>query len=115
METQEKSQEISKSDKASETKNESLENIRERMSDMRKTLLTLEWDRRHNQIHIGMESRYNKLKEEYGALEKQLSELKALEKEETEKEEIEKEETEDIEAKAVEDIKEPEEPKEELA
>ncbi len=77
MEIQEKSQEISR-----EIKNMSAEQMLERMSDMRKTLLTLEWDRKHNQIHIGMESRYNKLKEEYQALEKQLNELRSVEKDE---------------------------------
>lgn len=74
-----------------ETKNMSAEQVLERMSDMRKTLLTLEWDKKQNQIHFGMEEKYNKLKEEYKALEKQLSALKDLEKEEK-KEKLEKEE-----------------------
>lgn len=86
METQEKSD---------NNKNLKEEDILERLSDMRKTLLTLEWDKKHNQIHFGMEEKYNKLKEEYEALEKQLNALRALEKEEEKGVEESKEEAEE--------------------
>lgn len=76
MEAQEKPDVLSE-----EIKNMSAKQVAERMSEMRKILLTLEWDKNHNQIHVGMEEKYNKLKEEYASLENQLNELKTLEKE----------------------------------
>ena len=44
------------------------ENIGEELREVRKRLLTLEWDKKHNQLNAGMESAYRELKERYKAL-----------------------------------------------
>jgi hypothetical protein len=77
MEAQEKPDVLSH-----EIKGMSEKEVLKKMSDMRKTLLTLEWDKNHNQIHMGMEEKYNKMKQEYDALEAHLNTLKTLGKQE---------------------------------
>ncbi len=86
METQQKSD---------ETKEISLEQLETRISYVRKTILTLEWDKKHNQIHVGMEERYHRMKEEYEILEKQLAAMRLLEKDEPVEEAEEPEEEEE--------------------
>jgi len=39
--------------------------IQERLSIIRKRILTMEWDKEHNQFNIGLQSRYDELKKEY--------------------------------------------------
>ena len=44
--------------------------IRERLNDVNRKLLTLEWDKRNNQLNPGMEAKYTKLRTERAELEK---------------------------------------------
>ena len=40
----------------------------EKYDDVRRKVLTLEWDKRHNQINSGMEVRYEELKKDFDVL-----------------------------------------------
>jgi len=55
--------------KISEINSLSMTEIESRMDMMRKTLLTLEWDKKMNQINSGMESRLLSLRQEWSAME----------------------------------------------
>ena len=45
----------------------------ERMVELKKRLLTLEWDKAHNQLNSGMAARFEELKTEYETLQKKLA------------------------------------------
>lgn len=47
--------------------------IKEKLHDINKKLITMEWDKRHNQLNAGMESKYTQLKAEQDKLLKQIS------------------------------------------
>jgi len=60
-------------DEEVETKSEELSEeqqtaIKEKLSDINKRLLTLEWDKKHNQLNAGMEVKYTELKAEHDKL-----------------------------------------------
>jgi len=42
--------------------------LKEKLSDINKRLLTLEWDKKHNQLNAGMEEKYTELKAEHDKL-----------------------------------------------
>ena len=44
-----------------------------RLSDINKKLLTMEWDRKHNQLNAGMETKYAQLKEEHDKIIERIS------------------------------------------
>lgn len=52
----------------------SAKELRERLDYLRRNLLTLEWDKKHNQLNRGMESRFEELKKEYTELKGRLPE-----------------------------------------
>jgi hypothetical protein len=60
-----------------ETTDSQLETLEENMDFVRKRLLTLEWDKKHNQMNSGMESSFNELKARYKELEDQKAKLKS--------------------------------------
>ena len=39
--------------------------LKERLGEINKVLLTMEWDKKHNQLNIGMEDKYTELKAEH--------------------------------------------------
>lgn len=39
--------------------------LREKLGDINKKLLTMEWDKKRNQLNVGMETKYTELKEEH--------------------------------------------------
>ncbi|MBI2664235.1 hypothetical protein HYX10_02730 [Candidatus Woesearchaeota archaeon] len=47
--------------------------IKERIRDIDKRLMTMEWDKEHNQLNAGMETVYNELKEEQSKLAEKIS------------------------------------------
>lgn len=55
-----------------------MEQLMTQMSSLRKKLLTLEWDRKHNQLHMGMNEKLDKMKNEYTDLEGQLDQLRGI-------------------------------------
>ena len=46
--------------------------LKEKLGDINKKLLTMEWDKKRNQLNIGMESKYTELKAEHDKLLKQI-------------------------------------------
>ena len=48
--------------------------LRERLGEVNRVLLTLEWDKQNNQLNPGMESKYQKLVTERKELNKKISE-----------------------------------------
>ena len=42
--------------------------MKERLNEIKKKLLTLEWDKDHNQLNFGMQGKYSELKEEHSKL-----------------------------------------------
>jgi hypothetical protein len=62
---------------ADETTDSQARFVEESMDNIRKRLLTLEWDKKHNQLNVGMESSYNDLKAKYKELEEQKAKLKS--------------------------------------
>jgi len=46
--------------------------LKEKLGDINKKLLTMEWDKKHNQLNIGMESKYTELKAEHDKILKQI-------------------------------------------
>ena len=46
--------------------------ISDRLDYLKKNILTLEWDKRHNQLNRGMERRFEELKKEYDELRQKL-------------------------------------------
>ena len=47
--------------------------LKEKLGDINKKLLTMEWDKKHNQLNIGMESKYTELKAEHDKILKQIN------------------------------------------
>ena len=47
--------------------------LKEKLGDINKKLLTMEWDKKHNQLNIGMESKYTELKTEHDKILKQIN------------------------------------------
>jgi|WetSurMetagenome_2_1015567.scaffolds.fasta_scaffold63131_6 hypothetical protein len=47
------------------------------LDSIRKRLLTLDWDKKHNQLNAGMESSYNELKAKFKELEEQKQKIKS--------------------------------------
>ena len=46
--------------------------LREKLNSVNRKLLTLQWDKDHNQLNSGMESKYNELKTQEEKLQKQI-------------------------------------------
>ena len=42
--------------------------MKERLNELNRKILTLEWDKEHNQLNFGMEGKYSELKEERSKL-----------------------------------------------
>ncbi|MAG16314.1 hypothetical protein CMO88_04590 [Candidatus Woesearchaeota archaeon] len=42
--------------------------LKEKLNEIDKRLLTMEWDKRHNQLNAGMEEKYTELKTEHDKL-----------------------------------------------
>ena len=63
-----------------------LEEMKEKLSDLRKRIMTLEWDKGHNQLNSSMEAKYAQIKTECEALQKKIDDVKAEMKEQDVKE-----------------------------
>ncbi len=72
LETTEENKAKNQNDANDAAENKQTEGMKERLSEVRKRLRTLEWDKKHNQLNAGMEAKYTELKEECANLEKQL-------------------------------------------
>jgi len=46
--------------------------LKEKLSEINKKLLTMEWDKDHNQLNAGMEVKYTELKTEHDKLQAQI-------------------------------------------
>ena len=51
--------------------------MKEKLSDLRKRIMTLEWDKSHNQLNSSMEAKYAQIKTECDALQKKVDGIKA--------------------------------------
>ncbi|HIG98442.1 TPA: hypothetical protein HA231_03390 [Candidatus Woesearchaeota archaeon] len=60
-----------------ESEEESLSGMEERLSEVRKRVMTLEWDKSHSQLNSGMEQKYGQLKAEQEELQKKVGTIKA--------------------------------------
>jgi hypothetical protein len=49
--------------------------LKEKLAELRKKILTFEWDKDHNQLNAGMESKFLQTKEEYEKLKKKADSL----------------------------------------
>ena len=49
-----------------------LDVMKEKLSDLRKRIMTLEWDKSHNQLNSSMEAKYVQIKTECEALQKKV-------------------------------------------
>ncbi|MBS3132780.1 hypothetical protein J4470_01445 [Candidatus Woesearchaeota archaeon] len=47
--------------------------LKEKLGDINKKLLTMEWDKKHNQLNAGMEPKYAELKEEHDKILKKIN------------------------------------------
>ena len=54
-----------------------LDVMKEKLSDLRKRIMTLEWDKSHNQLNSSMEAKYVQIKTECEALQKKVDVTKA--------------------------------------
>ncbi|MBI2549884.1 hypothetical protein HYV83_01750 [Candidatus Woesearchaeota archaeon] len=54
-----------------------LEELKEKLSDLRKRIMTLEWDKSHNQLNSSMEAKYVQIKTDCEALQKKVDGIKA--------------------------------------
>jgi len=54
--------------------NENIDALKERFDYLKKRLLTLEWDKTHNQLNAGMEYKYEEFKKELAELESRFRE-----------------------------------------
>ncbi len=61
------------SSKQSDIGEEVLLQIKEKLGEVNRQLLTMDWDKRHNQFNPGMEAKYSQLKAEHDTLVKKLS------------------------------------------
>lgn len=57
------------------TENKDNEALKERLYYLKKRILTLEWDKNHNQLNPGMEYKYEEFKKECAQIESNLKEL----------------------------------------
>jgi len=55
--------------------NEDVGTLKERFDYLKKRLLTLEWDKEHNQLNAGMEYKYEEFKKEFAELETRFREI----------------------------------------
>jgi len=55
----------------------SLSALDEKLAELRKKVMTLEWDKSHNQLNSSMESKYMQIRTEFEILQKKVDELKA--------------------------------------
>ncbi|MBI2145614.1 hypothetical protein HYU18_04825 [Candidatus Woesearchaeota archaeon] len=54
-----------------------LETMKEKLLDLKRQLMTFEWDKSHSQLNSGMEARYIQVKAEFESLNKKVEDLKA--------------------------------------
>ncbi len=47
--------------------------LKKRMSELKKRIMTLEWDKQHNQIHIGHDRQLEEMKKELKEIKKELN------------------------------------------
>jgi len=59
--------------------NENIDTLKERFDYLKKRLLTLEWDKTHNQLNAGMEYKYEEFKKELAELESRFKESDKVE------------------------------------
>ncbi len=59
-----------------------LEDMKEKLSDLRNRIMTLEWDKSHNQLNSSMEAKYAQIKTEFESLQKKVDGIKEKLKEE---------------------------------
>src|SRR3989338_7027284 len=62
------------------------EEMKDKLSELRKRIMTLEWDKSHNQLNSSMEAKYAQIKTECEALQKKVDVVKAEMKEQDAKE-----------------------------
>ena len=62
-----------------ETQNENvpLSDLKEKLRDMKKKLMTFEWDKSHNQLNSSMELKYSQIKVEFETLQKRVDGIQA--------------------------------------
>ncbi len=58
--------------------------MKDRLSDLRQRVMTLEWDKSHSQLNSSMEAKYLQMKAEYEELQKKVDGIKAEMKEQEE-------------------------------
>ena len=56
---------------------ESLETMKEKLLDLKRQIMTLEWDKSHSQLNSGMEAKYIQVKAAYESLSKEVEDMKA--------------------------------------
>ena len=56
---------------------ESMETLKEQLLDLKRKLMTFEWDKSHSQLNAGMEAKYVQTKADYESLNKKVEDLKA--------------------------------------
>ncbi|MBI2176449.1 hypothetical protein HYU40_03850 [Candidatus Woesearchaeota archaeon] len=54
-----------------------LSDMKERLRDMKKRIMTLEWDKSHNQLNSSMELKYSQIKTECETLQKKVDTMQA--------------------------------------
>ncbi len=54
-----------------------LSGMKEKLSELRNRIMTLEWDKSHNQLNSSMEAKYLQIKVEYESLQKKVEGIKA--------------------------------------
>ena len=59
----------------------SLSDMKDKLSELRKRIMTLEWDKSHNQLNSSMEVKYAQIKTEYETLQKKVDGIVAVIKE----------------------------------
>lgn len=58
-----------------------LSDMKEQLSDLKKRIMTLEWDKSHNQLNSSMEVKYAQIKTEHDSLQKKVDGIIATMKE----------------------------------
>lgn len=56
---------------------ESIETMKEQLLDLKRQIMTFEWDKSHSQLNSGMEAKYAQAKAAYESLNKKFEEVKA--------------------------------------
>ncbi len=54
-----------------------LSDMKEKLREMNKRLMTLEWDKSHNQLNSSMELKYSQIKVDFEALQKKVESMQA--------------------------------------